>query len=163
MKMRIGFGYDVHGFEEGRPFVLGGVRIDFPKGLAGHSDADVLVHAIIDSILGAAGLGDIGKHFPPSDPAYKDISSLLLLERAMAAVKERGLEVVNVDATIVCEEPRLAPYIAAMEERTAGVMGCGPERVNIKATTEEGLGITGSNMAVKAYAVSLLDGMHGVR
>src|SRR3972149_9239522 len=141
--MRIGFGYDVHKLTAGRRLILGGVPIDFPKGLLGHSDADVLLHALMDSLLGAAGLGDIGKHFPPADDAYKDISSVTLLERVASLVKEKGYSIVNVDSSIVCQAPRLASHIPKMTEITANAMGCAVERVNIQATTEEGLGFTG--------------------
>ena len=154
--MRIGFGYDTHKLVQGRRLVLGGVPIDFPKGLFGHSDADVLLHAVMDALLGAAGLGDIGKHFPPTDDAYKDISSVALLERVVSSIKEKGYSVVNVDSSIVCEAPRLAPHIPKMTEITARTLGCTVERVNIKATTEEGLGFIGRGEGISAYAVALL-------
>ncbi|MFZ3071983.1 MAG: 2-C-methyl-D-erythritol 2,4-cyclodiphosphate synthase [Thermodesulfobacteriota bacterium] len=154
--MRIGFGYDAHKLVTGRRLILGGVPIDFPKGLLGHSDADVLLHALVDALLGAAGLGDIGKHFPPIDDAYKDISSVTLLERAACSIKEKGYSIVNVDSSIVCEAPRLASYIPKMTEITAKALGCAVDCVNIKATTEEGLGFTGSGEGISAYAVALL-------
>ena len=154
--MRIGFGYDAHKLVTGRRLILGGVPIDFPKGLLGHSDADVLLHALVDALLGAAGLGDIGKHFPPTDDAYKDISSVTLLERVVSSVKEKGYSVVNVDSSIVCQAPRLAAHIPKMIEITAKALGCDVERVNIKATTEEGLGFTGRGEGISAYAVALL-------
>ena len=154
--MRIGFGYDVHKLTAGRRLILGGVPIDFPKGLLGHSDADVLLHALMDALLGAAGLGDIGKHFPPTDDAYKDISSVTLLERVASSIKEKGYSIVNVDSSIVCEAPRLGRYIPEMTEITAKALGCAVEKVNIKATTEEGLGFTGRGEGISAYAVALL-------
>ncbi|MBI5599922.1 MAG: 2-C-methyl-D-erythritol 2,4-cyclodiphosphate synthase [Deltaproteobacteria bacterium] len=154
--MRAGIGYDLHRLVEGRPLVLGGVGIEYPKGCLGHSDADVLLHAVIDALLGAAGLGDIGRHFPPDNPAYKDISSLLLLEKTALLIKKNGFAVVNVDSTIVCQAPRLAPYIPLMAEKTAWALGVEPRCVNIKAKTEEGLGATGSGEAISAYAVALI-------
>ncbi|MEK7314120.1 MAG: 2-C-methyl-D-erythritol 2,4-cyclodiphosphate synthase [Deltaproteobacteria bacterium] len=154
--MRIGFGYDTHKLVQGRRLILGGVPIDFPKGLLGHSDADVLLHALMDALLGAAGLGDIGKHFPPNDAKYKDISSVTLLERVACSIKEKGYSIVNVDSSIVCEAPRLGRYIPKMTEITAKALGCAVERVNIKATTEEGLGFTGRGEGISAYAVALL-------
>ncbi len=154
--MRIGFGYDVHSFSQGRALVLGGVPVPFELGLAGHSDADVLLHAIIDALLGAAGLGDIGLHFPPGDPAYKDISSISLLEKTRDAIEKTGLVLSNIDSTVVCEAPRLKDYIPLMRKKIAAVLGCPEERINIKATTEEGLGFTGRREGMAAYAVALL-------
>jgi len=154
--MRIGYGYDLHRLARDRALILGGLEIEFRKGLDGHSDADVLLHAIIDALLGAAGLGDIGKHFPPSDDAYKGISSLLLLERTAKFLTEAGFEIGNIDATIVCQEPRLAPHIPVMTERTAKAAGCTESQINIKATTEEGLGATGVGEAISASAVALI-------
>ncbi|MDH4226887.1 MAG: 2-C-methyl-D-erythritol 2,4-cyclodiphosphate synthase [Deltaproteobacteria bacterium] len=154
--MRIGFGYDVHRYKEGRPFVLGGVRIECAYGPDGHSDADVLLHAVIDAILGAAGLGDIGRHFPPTDNTYKDISSLVLLEKTIAEIKKKKLKVHNIDSTVVCEEPKLLPYIDRIRETIAKAVGCSAEMVNVKGKTEEGLGFTGSKLGIKAYAVVLL-------
>ncbi len=154
--MRIGYGYDLHRLARDRALILGGLEIEFRKGLDGHSDADVLLHAIIDALLGAAGLGDIGKHFPPSDDAYKGISSLLLLERTAKLLADAGFEIGNIDATIVCQEPRLAPHIPLMTERTAEAAGCTKGQINIKATTEEGLGATGVGEAISASAVALI-------
>lgn len=154
--MRIGFGYDVHRLVEGRRLVLGGVDVPYEKGLDGHSDADVLLHAVIDALIGAAGLGDIGKHFPPSDPAWKDASSLDLLARAASLIKDRGYAIGNIDSTIVCERPKLLGHIPGMAANISRVLGCGDGSVNVKATTEEGLGFTGSGDGIGAYAVALL-------
>ena len=155
--MRIGQGYDVHRRVEGRRLVLGGVDIPWEKGLLGHSDADVLTHAVMDALLGAAGLGDIGKHFPDTDPAYKGADSLKLLERVVVLLEERGFAVGNVDATVLAQRPKLAPYIPKMRENLARVMGVDPSRVNVKATTEEGLGFTGSGEGMAAHAVALIE------
>ncbi len=155
--MRIGQGYDVHRLVEGRRLVLGGVDIPWEKGLLGHSDADVLTHAVMDALLGAAGLGDIGKHFPDTDPAYKGADSLKLLERVVVLLEERGFAVGNVDATVLAQRPKLAPYIPKMRENLARVMGVDPSRVNVKATTEEGLGFTGSGEGMAAHAVALIE------
>jgi 2-C-methyl-D-erythritol 2,4-cyclodiphosphate synthase len=157
MFMRVGFGYDVHAFVEGRPLVLGGVEIPHTHGLLGHSDADVLLHAIADALLGAAALGDIGRHFPDSDPAYKGISSLLLLERTVEFIRGEGFSVHNVDSTLVLQKPRLAPYISRMVEEIARVLGLPVSAVNVKATTTEKLGFTGRREGVAAYAVALLE------
>ncbi len=154
--MRVGFGYDVHAFVTDRPLFLGGVEIPHTHGLLGHSDADVLLHAICDALLGAAGLGDIGRHFPDSDPAYKGISSLLLLERTVNLIAQHGFRVQNVDSTVVLQRPRLAPHIDRMVEAVAGVMKVPPGRVNIKATTTEKLGFTGREEGIAAYAVALV-------
>lgn len=154
--IRIGHGYDVHRLTEGRKLILGGVEIPWERGLLGHSDADVLTHAVMDALLGAAGLGDIGKHFPDSDPAYAGADSLKLLERVVRLLEERGFAVGNVDATVLAQRPRLAPYIPAMRENLARVMGVEPPRVNVKATTEEGLGFTGSGEGMAAHAVALI-------
>lgn len=157
--MRIGFGYDTHRLTRGRPLVLGGVRIEYRLGLLGHSDADVLLHAIADALLGAAGKNDIGTHFPPDNTAYKGISSMLLLEKTMDIIKKSNgsFHVENLDSTIVCQAPRLSDVIPQMRENIASVIGCAPARVNVKATTEEGLGFTGSGEAISAYAVVLLN------
>ncbi len=155
--MRIGIGYDIHRFEEGRPLVLGGVPIPGETGLGGHSDADVLLHAIIDALLGAAGLGDIGQHFPADDPAYRDADSLELLAGALAMVTEAGLRVESVDATVIAERPRLAPHLAGMRERIADTLGAPPDRVNVKATTNEGIGALGHGEGIAALAVALLN------
>ena len=154
--MRIGTGYDVHRLKEGRKLIIGGVDIPYDKGLDGHSDADVLLHAICDALLGAAALGDIGKLFPDSDPAYKGISSLILLERVRQAVEAEGFRVGNVDATIIAQAPKMRPYIDEMREKTAACLGIGVSQVNIKATTEEGLGFTGAGEGIAAQAVALL-------
>ncbi len=156
--MRVGFGYDVHKLVEGRRLVLGGVKLDFEKGLLGHSDADVLVHAIIDALLGAAGLGDIGGHFPPSDDAYKDASSLALLKSVSSKIRAAGYStVVNVDSTVVCEAPRLSDHIPEMEENIAKALGILAGCVSVKATTTEGLGSTGRGQGMVAYAVALIE------
>lgn len=155
-RSRVGFGKDVHRFAEGRPLVLGGVAIDHPRGLAGHSDADVVLHAVIDALLGGAGLGDIGRHFPPGEEEYKDISSLILLERTAALLAGKGITVANVDVTVELEEPRLSGYAGEMEKNIASKLGCPPEDINVKATTTEGLGYTGLGEGVAAYAVALV-------
>lgn len=155
--MRIGHGYDVHRTKEGRALVLGGVTIECPFGLDGHSDADVLTHAVIDALLGAAALGDIGKLFPDTNPAYKGISSLLLLETAYEAVKKAGFRLSNLDATILCQRPKLAPSILKMRENLAKILGVDVGDVSVKATTEEKLGFTGSGEGIAAHAVCLLE------
>lgn len=155
--MRIGCGYDAHRLVEGRPLILGGVRVPHGKGLLGHSDADVLLHAVIDALVGAAGLGDIGRHFPPSDAAYKDISSILLLSKTRELLDKAGYAVVNIDSTIVCESPRLAPHIPAMVENISKTLGIPLARVNVKAKTEEGLGFTGAGDGMSAHAVALIE------
>ena len=156
--MRIGQGYDVHRLAEGRKLILGGVDIPWERGLLGHSDADVLTHAVMDALLGAAGLGDIGTHFPDSDPAYAGADSLKLLEHVAKLLGERGFSVKNVDATVLTQKPKLAPHIPRMRENLARAMGVGPEQVNVKATTEEGLGFTGSGEGMAAHAVCLIEG-----
>ena len=155
--MRIGHGYDVHRLTEGRALILGGVDIPYGKGLLGHSDADVLTHAVMDALLGAAGLWDIGHAFPDTDPAYKGADSLVLLDRVMEMLRAKGLRVGNVDATILAQRPKLAPHIPQMRENLAQRMGISPDRVNVKATTEEGLGFTGSGEGMAAHAVALLE------
>lgn len=154
--MRIGHGYDVHRLVEDRKLVLGGVEIPYEKGLLGHSDADVLTHAVMDALLGAAGLGDIGKHFPDSDPTYKGADSLKLLDHVIALVSDLGWTVGNVDATIIAQRPKLANYIPQMRNNLAAHMDVTPEQVNVKATTEEKLGFTGSGEGMAAHAVCLL-------
>lgn len=154
--MRIGHGYDVHRLVEGRKLILGGVEIPYEKGLLGHSDADVLTHAVMDALLGAAGLGDIGRHFPDTDPAYSGADSLKLLDRVVELLDEQGWLVGNVDATVLAQRPKLAPYISQMRENLARHMQVEPGQVNIKATTEEGLGFTGSGEGMAAHAVALL-------
>jgi len=157
--LRIGFGYDAHRLVEGRPLILGGVEIPHAFGLEGHSDADVLVHAVIDAIIGALGMGDIGQHFPDTDPTYKDASSLGMLKTVMAWVKRDGFRLNNLDAGIVAEEPRLAPYISDMRQRLAEVLEGSSDHVNIKATTTEGMGFTGRREGIEAFAVVSLVGM----
>ena len=155
--IRIGHGYDVHRLTGGRKLILGGVDIPWEKGLLGHSDADVLTHAVMDALLGAAGLGDIGKHFPDTDPAYAGADSLKLLEHVVRLLGERGYAVGNVDATVLAQRPKLAPHIPQMRDNLAQVMGVASEQVNIKATTEEGLGFTGSGEGMAAHAVALIE------
>ena len=155
--VRIGHGYDVHRLAEGRKLILGGVDIPWERGLLGHSDADVLTHAVMDALLGAAGLGDIGKHFPDTDPAYAGADSLKLLAHVVALLREQGYAVSNVDATVLAQRPKLAPHIPAMRDNLAQVMGVSPDRVNVKATTEEGLGFTGSGEGMAAHAVALIE------
>lgn len=154
--MRIGMGYDVHRLVPGRELVLGGVGIGHEKGLLGHSDADVLLHAIMDALLGAAALGDIGSHFPDTDPAYRGISSIRLMECVRELVGREGYEVVNVDATIIAQKPKMRPYIDAMRGNIARALGVGISRVSVKATTEEGLGFTGIGEGISSQAVCLL-------
>jgi len=154
--MRIGFGYDVHAFAEGRELWLGGVRIDYQYGLLGHSDADVLIHAICDALLGAAGLRDIGYHFPDSSPEYKNIDSKILLLETMRLVREKGYELGNIDATIVAEQPKLNPHIPLMQQTLAEVMSVPADDISIKATTTEQLGFTGRKEGIAAYSVALL-------
>ncbi|MFZ5651290.1 MAG: 2-C-methyl-D-erythritol 2,4-cyclodiphosphate synthase [Bacillota bacterium] len=154
--MRIGFGYDVHRLVEGRKLILGGVEIPYEKGLKGHSDADVLVHAIMDALLGAAGLGDIGRHFPDSDPDYSGISSILLLEKVRETLAESGYAPHNVDSTIVAQAPRLSGHIELMRDVVAGALGIDRSFVNIKATTTEGLGFAGTGEGIASYAVALV-------
>ena len=155
--MRIGLGYDVHRLVEGRKLILGGVDVPFERGLLGHSDADVLAHAVMDALLGAAALGDIGKLFPDSDPAYEGADSLALLRRVSELLGENGYRIGNVDATVLAQRPRLAPHIPLMRERLAAAMGIGPGRVSVKATTEEGLGFTGGGAGIAAHAVALIE------
>ena len=155
--MRIGHGYDVHRLTEGRRLILGGVDIPWEKGLLGHSDADVLTHAVMDALLGAAGLGDIGRHFPDTDSAYAGADSLKLLEHVVKLLGERGFSVGNVDATVLAQRPKLAPHIPQMRDNLARTMGVDPSRINIKATTEEGLGFTGSGEGMAAHAVALIE------
>lgn len=154
--MRIGQGYDVHQLVAGRPCIIGGVNIPFEKGLLGHSDADVLLHAISDALLGAIGEGDIGRHFPDDDPAYKDADSLKLLEHVWSLVKQRGYQLGNVDATIIAEAPKMAPYIPLMREKIAAALEASQSQVNIKATTSEKMGFVGRGEGIVAQAVCLL-------
>jgi 2-C-methyl-D-erythritol 2,4-cyclodiphosphate synthase len=155
-EQRVGFGFDAHRFAEGRPLVLGGVRLDHPQGLEGWSDADALLHAIADAILGAAALGDIGRHFPPGDPAWKDADSRELLRAAVALVARDGWAVENVDATVLAEAPRIGPHAAAMRSAIAAACAIDPGRVGLKATTMEGMGLVGREEGIAAMAVALL-------
>jgi len=154
--LRVGLGYDVHRLVEDRELILGGVKVDYIKGLEGHSDADVLVHAIMDALLGAAALGDIGKHFPDTDPQYKGISSMRLLKHVATLLRQSGFQVGNVDATIVAQRPKLAPYIPEMVIRIAKELDVKTGLVNVKATTTEGLGFTGTGEGIAAYAIAAL-------
>ena len=156
-KLRVGHGYDVHRLVEGRALILGGVTVPFDRGLLGHSDADVLTHAVLDALLGAAALGDIGKLFPDSEAAYAEADSIALLERVTALLREHGWQVGNVDATVVAQAPRLAPYIPEMRRRLAEAMGLDVDCVSVKATTEERLGFTGSGEGMAAHAVALIE------
>ncbi len=155
--MRIGTGYDVHRLVEGRRLVLGGVEVPFAKGLLGHSDADVLLHAICDALLGAAALGDIGRHFPDNNQEFKGIDSLILLERVGMLLQERALSIVNIDSTIIAQRPKLAPFIPEMITNIARVLGLRPEQINVKATTTEGLGWEGQGEGIAAQAVVLIN------
>ena len=155
--MRIGHGYDVHKLVEGRRLILGGVDIPYEKGLLGHSDADVLTHALMDALLGAAALGDIGRHFPDNDPAYAGADSLALLRAVMGLLEDRGYQVGNVDVTVLAQAPKLAPHIPQMRENLAQAMGVDVSQVSVKATTEEGLGFTGEKQGIAAHAVALLE------
>ena len=155
--MRVGMGYDVHKLVDGRDLILGGVKIPYEKGLLGHSDADVLLHAVMDALLGAAALGDIGKHFPDTDPAYAGADSLALLDHVVELLGARGWQVGNVDATILAQRPKLAPHIDQMRDNLAARLGLDREAVNVKATTEEGLGFTGDGSGMAAHAVALIE------
>jgi 2-C-methyl-D-erythritol 2,4-cyclodiphosphate synthase len=155
--MRVGFGYDVHKLVSGRRLVVGGVEISFAKGLSGHSDADVLTHAVMDALLGAAGLRDIGVQFPPEDPRYKDISSLALLDEVNRLLWEKGFVAVNIDAVIAAQEPKMAPYIDDMRENISRTLGIYLEQVMVKATTTDGLGFIGREEGIAAYAVATVD------
>ncbi len=154
--MRIGMGYDVHKLVEDRELIIGGVTIPYEKGLLGHSDADVLLHAISDALLGATALGDIGKHFPDTDPAYKGISSVILLEKVGELLEEKGFLIENIDATIIAQAPKMRPYIDTMRENIAKALGILVEQVNVKATTEEGLGFTGLGQGISSQAICML-------
>ena len=155
--MRIGMGYDVHRLESGRDLIIGGVKIEYEKGLLGHSDADVLVHAIMDALLGAAALGDIGLHFPDTAGEFKDISSIVLLERVRELIKDAGYEIGNIDATIIAQAPKMRPYIDEMRVNIAGALQIDESRVNVKATTEEHLGFTGRGEGIASEAICLLN------
>lgn len=158
--LRIGHGYDVHRLEQGRPLILGGVSIPYEKGLLGHSDADVLTHAVMDALLGAAGLEDIGSLFPDNDNAFLNISSILLLERVAEKLQEAGVEVVNIDATLIAQAPKVAPYRMDMRRNLAAALGIAVEQVGVKATTEEHLGFTGDGSGMAAHAVALVERLH---
>ncbi len=155
--MRIGIGYDVHRLVEGRKLILGGIEIPYEKGLDGHSDADVLTHALMDALLGAIGQGDIGKWFPDKDPKYLNIDSLLLLDEVMQKVASAGYRIGNVDVVVIAQQPKLGPHFPAMKQKLAQHMGCGEDRINLKATTEEHLGFTGRGEGIAAEAVCLLE------
>ena len=155
--MRVGMGYDVHKLTEGRKLILGGVEIPYEKGLLGHSDADVVVHAIMDALLGAAALGDIGKHFPDTDPAYKGADSLALTREVAAILTRHGYKLGNIDATLLCQAPKLAPHIPAMRQNIADAFGVDISAVSVKATTEEHLGFTGEGLGIAAHAVALIE------
>ena len=160
--MRIGQGYDVHRLTEGRDLILGGVRIPYEKGLLGHSDADVLLHAVMDALLGAAALGDIGQHFPDTDPAYAGASSLELLKAVGRLLEEKGFVAENIDATIIAQRPKMAPHIEEMRKNVAETLGIDISQVNIKATTEEGLGFTGTGEGISSQAVAALESIRDV-
>ena len=157
--MRIGHGYDVHRLVEGRDLILGGVKIDYEKGLLGHSDADVLLHAVSDALLGAAGLGDIGRHFPDTDPKYKGADSLELLREVYRKISEKGFRVGNIDVTMIAQKPKLKDYIPQMQANIAAAVNVSPDRVNVKATTEEKLGFTGTGEGMACHAVCLVEEM----
>lgn len=154
--MRIGMGYDVHKLVEGRKLIIGGVEIPYEKGLLGHSDADVLLHAIMDSILGAAALGDIGKHFPDTDERFKGISSILLLKEVGRLIEEKGYKIENIDSTIIAQRPKMAPHISIMIKNIAEALNIEEDRINVKATTEEGLGFTGRGEGISSQSICLL-------
>ncbi len=158
--MRIGMGYDVHKLVEGRKLILGGVEIPHTLGLLGHSDADVLLHAVMDALLGAAALGDIGKHFPDTDPAYEGVSSMKLLEHVGRLLEDKGYVIDNIDATVIAQKPKLRPYIEDMEQNIAEVLRISKEQVNVKATTEEGLGFTGAEQGISSQAICMLSGLY---
>ena len=155
--MRIGHGYDVHRLVEGRALIVGGVHIPYEKGLLGHSDADVLTHAVMDALLGAASLGDIGKQFPDTDPTYKGADSLKLAEHVAALLRKQGYRIGNIDATVIAQAPKLAPHIPAMKQNLACALGCDAGCINVKATTEERLGFTGEGLGIAAHAVCLIE------
>lgn len=159
--MRIGIGYDSHRFAEGRKLILGGVEIAHPRGLAGHSDADAVVHAVTDAVLGAAALGDIGTHFPDTDPAWQNADSLDLLRRANGLLEEHGYQVVNVDVTVVCEAPRIGPHVAAMREKLASALGIGAQHVSVKGKSNEGMGWIGRGEGIAAIATALIATVEG--
>lgn len=155
--MRVGIGFDAHRFKEGRPLVIGGLRIEHDKGLEGHSDADVLLHALIDALLGAAALGNIGEHFPDNDPQYKDISSLLLLEKTNDLIRDKGYAIANIDAVVILEEPRLEKYREQMQSEISDTLNISPEKINVKAKTTEKMGFTGNKEGIAAMATLMLE------
>ncbi|MBQ1963591.1 MAG: 2-C-methyl-D-erythritol 2,4-cyclodiphosphate synthase [Clostridia bacterium] len=155
--LRVGHGYDVHRLVENRALILGGVKIEHPLGLLGHSDADVLLHAVMDSLLGAAALGDIGKHFPDSDQRYKGADSLLLTKKVGEILREQGYRIVNVDATVLAQKPKLAPHIPQMRENIASALGCSIDQISVKATTEERLGFTGNEQGMASHAICMIE------
>ncbi|MDY4192491.1 MAG: 2-C-methyl-D-erythritol 2,4-cyclodiphosphate synthase [Oscillospiraceae bacterium] len=155
--MRVGHGYDVHRLTEGRKLILGGVEIPWERGLLGHSDADVLTHAVMDALLGAAALGNIGQHFPDTDPAYEGADSILLLEKTVELLAREGWKVGNIDSTVAAQRPKLMPYLDKMRENIAAACGLPPDRISVKATTEEGLGFTGSGEGMSAHSVCLIE------
>ena len=155
--MRVGLGYDVHRLVEGRDLILGGVKIPYEKGLLGHSDADVLLHALTDALLGAAAMGDIGRHFPDTDERYRGISSLILLEKAYALIRDQGYFLGNADMVLLMQRPKVKDFITAMEEKIAKALSCEKDRISVKATTEEGLGFTGREEGIAAKAIVLLE------
>ena len=157
LDFRIGHGYDVHRLTEGRALILGGVQVPYALGLLGHSDADMLTHAVMDALLGAAGLGDIGRHFPDTDERYRGISSLLLLEHVRRLLADAGWRAGNIDATVIAQRPKLAPFLDEMRQKLAATLGISPDCVNVKATTEEGLGFSGRGEGIAAHAVALLE------
>lgn len=157
MSFRVGEGWDIHALAPGRKLIIGGVEIPFERGLMGHSDADALLHAVTDALLGAAGLGDIGRHFPDTDPQFQGADSVVLLTEAARRVRERGLRIANVDSTVIAQAPRLAPYIDAMGQRIALALGLSPDQVNVKAKTAEKLGPVGQGLAIEARAIVLLE------
>ena len=158
METRVGTGFDVHRLTEGRPLILGGVQIPFERGLLGHSDADVLIHALMDALLGAVALGDIGQHFPDTDPAYKGISSMVLLEKVKELLKKEGCRIGNIDVTVIAQQPKIKPYIGQMKQNLSRVLELEERRINIKGTTTEHLGFTGREEGIAAQAVCLLYG-----
>lgn len=155
--MKVGMGWDVHRLAPGRPLILGGIEIPYEKGLVGHSDADVLVHAVCDALLGAAGMGDIGEHFPDDDPRFQGVSSIVLLQQVLEMLNGRHSGIGNIDATLFAQAPRLSPYKAAMQEKLAEVLSVSREQVNIKATTTEGLGYIGEGLGIAAMCIALID------
>jgi 2-C-methyl-D-erythritol 2,4-cyclodiphosphate synthase len=160
--MRIGHGYDSHRFAQGRKLILGGVDIPHDRGLDGHSDADAVAHAVTDALLGAAGLGDIGRHFPPTDAEWKDADSLRLLARVVRLLEGRNYQVVNVDVTVVCEAPKIGPHAEAMQQRLASVLGIAPDHISIKGKSNEGMGWIGRGEGIAAFAVALIDSLEGI-